>query len=275
MYKMNDEISVLIADDNIEFGNLLSNYINQEDGMHVVGVARDGFQTIDMVKSLKPDLVILDIIMPNLDGIGVLEKLPSLNLEHKPIFIMLTAIGQETFIKKAILLGADFYFVKPFDVDILISRIKQLIEEKHSTSISRNELFPNSYSSKLSTNKISAPENSLEIEITNLMRDIGIPPHMTGYQYIREAVLRAANDSKVFSSITKVLYPEVAKKFNITPQKVERSIRNAIESTWTRGNHDLIDSLFGYTITYRRGKPTNSEFIAMMADKIRLYKKNN
>jgi two-component system, response regulator, stage 0 sporulation protein A len=268
MGSMKSEISVLIADDNIEFGNLLHEYMSREQDLHVAGVARDGIQAFEMITSLKPDIVILDIIMPNLDGIGVLEKVTSEAGIHRPLFIMLSAIGQDMFIQKAIALGAEYYIVKPFDVDILISRVRQVYKEKYMTSFTQNKIFKDTVKQQESLKP--EPGHNLEVEITNLMHEVGIPPHMTGYQYIREAITQTVNNSKTFTSITKVLYPEVAKRFSSTPQKVERAIRNSIESAWIRGNRSSIDSIFGYSINYERGKPTNSEFIAMMADKVRI-----
>ncbi|MCX7749950.1 MAG: sporulation transcription factor Spo0A [Clostridia bacterium] len=264
---MKEEISVLIVDDNVEFGDLLNEYINQTEGINVIGKARDGLQAIEMIQLLKPDVVILDVVMPNLDGIGVLEKVNSMQLAKKPLFIMLSAIGQDLFVQQAIALGAEYYIVKPFDIDVLISRIRQIYRERLTTSFTDSKLITRSSQQKPKTQGVSY---NLEVEVTGLMRDIGIPPNMAGYQYIREAIILTINNAKLFSSITKVLYPEVAKKFNTTPQKVERSIRSAIESAWNRGNADSIDALFGYTINYSRGKPTNSEFIAMMADRIRI-----
>ncbi len=265
---MKNEISVLIADDNFEFGDLLKDYMSQVDDIQIVGVARDGLQAMDMIASLKPDVVILDVIMPNLDGIGVLEKMSQVQSNRKPLFIMLSAIGQDIFIQQAISLGAEYYIVKPFDVDVLVSRIRQLYKEKRLSSILDSKTFVrNTPPGNFRPNE---QIHDLEIQVTNLMRDVGIPPHMAGYQYMREAIIQTINNSKVFSSITKVLYPAVAEKYGSTPQKVERAIRNAIESAWSRGNPDSIDSLFGYTINYSKGKPTNSEFIAMMADKVRI-----
>lgn len=265
---MKDKISVLITDDNIEFGELLNEYMNHCSDITVVGLARDGLQALDMIKELKPDVVILDVIMPNLDGIGVLERISSMDLIHKPIFIMLSAVGQDIFIQQALSLGAVYYIVKPFNIDVLISRIRQLYKEYYAFSLSDSK----AYKFKLSEQSDSKVSNThdIEVQVTYMMHDIGIPPHMSGYQYIREAIMQSVNNSKAFSSITKVIYPSVAEKFNTTPQKVERSIRNAIESTWSRGNPDTIDNLFGYTINYSKGKPTNSEFIAMIADKVRI-----
>ena len=264
---MKNEISVLIADDNMDFSNLLKSYMGRLEDLRVVGIARDGLQAYEMIYELKPDIVILDIIMPNLDGIGVLEKISALNMAYKPSFIMLSAIGQDVFVQKAISLGAEYYIVKPFDMDILISRIRQIYSERNLSLFSQNKLVQKP-ARQVETAK--SPNGDLESEITSLMRDIGILPHMKGYQYLREAIAITVNSSKTFTSITKVLYPSVAEKFNSTPQKVERAIRHAIEVAWTRGNHDAIDSLFGFTVNYGKGKPTNSEFIAMMADKVRM-----
>ncbi|MDP4182063.1 MAG: sporulation transcription factor Spo0A [Bacillota bacterium] len=265
---MKNEISVLITDDNIEFGDILNEYLSQSEDMKVVGIARDGLQALEKIKELKPDVVILDVIMPNLDGIGVLEKISAMDNIRKPIFVMLSAIGQDIFIQQAMSLGAEYYIVKPFNVEVLISRIRQLYKENCVSSFHESR----SIIKKAPSTVLKQQENShdVEVQVTYMMRDIGIPPHMSGYQYIREAIVQTINNSKVFGSITKVLYPAVAQKFNTTPQKVERAIRNAIESAWSRGNPDSIDTLFGYTINYSKGKPTNSEFIAMIADKVRI-----
>lgn len=264
---MIDDISVLLADDNIEFGNLLNKYLSQEEDIRIVGVARDGIEAFDMIIELKPDIVVLDIIMPNLDGIGVLERLSTMKLERRPLFIILTAIGQDIFIQKAIALGAEYYIVKPFDINVLVSRIRQIYSDEKVSSFTQSKIIPKA---SVENVKESNRNMDLEVEVTNMMHEIGIPPHMSGYQFIREAIMMTVNNSKVFSSITRVLYPAVAEKFNSTPQKVERAIRNAIESAWERGNPDSIDTLFGYTVNYSKGKPTNSEFIAMIADKVRM-----
>lgn len=264
---MKEKISVLIADDNLEFVDLLKEYMDQYDDLSVVGIAKDGMQALDMIKSIKPDVVVLDIIMPNIDGIGVLEKLEANKMERKPIFIMLSAIGQDVFIQKAVSLGADYYIIKPFDVEVLVTRIRQLYEEKYLSAFSNRTVNKNT---EFANADALDRTYDIEVEVTNLMHDVGIPPHMAGYQYLREAIVLTVKNSKLYSSITKSLYPAVAEKFNTTSQKVERAIRNAIESAWSRGNLDTIDSLFGYTINYTKGKPTNSECIAMMADKIRI-----
>ena len=267
---MKEKISVLIADDNVEFVDLLKEYMEQYDDLDVVGTAKDGLMAIEMIKSINPDVVVLDVIMPNIDGIGVLEKLETHKMDQKPIFIMLSAIGQDMFIQKAVSLGAEYYIIKPFDVEVLVTRIRQLYEEKFHSAFSNRAVTKNN---EFSNAEVLDRTYDIEVEVTNLMHDIGIPPHMAGYQYLREAIVLTVKNSKMFSSITKSLYPAVAEKFNTTSQKVERAIRNAIESAWSRGNLDTIDSLFGYTINIGKGKPTNSEFIAMVADKLRLEMK--
>jgi two-component system response regulator (stage 0 sporulation protein A) len=267
---MNNDITVLIADDNIEFGDLLKEYIGQENGLTVAGVARDGIEAIEMIIKTEPDIVILDIIMPNLDGIGVLEKLKLLKLANRPQIVMLTAIGQDTFIQKAISLGADYYIVKPFDIDLLMSRIRQVHDSKKPSFVVRNGEKPSDVEVETENNN-----SDLEAKVTSIIREIGVPPHIVGYQYIREAVIHILNSKDTYNAVTKVIYPAVAKKFCTTPQKVERAIRNAIEIAWQRGNPDSMDALFGYNISFNKGKPTNSEFIAMIAEKIKMNMKGN
>ncbi|TYQ16167.1 UNVERIFIED_CONTAM: two-component system response regulator (stage 0 sporulation protein A) [Acetivibrio alkalicellulosi] len=264
---MKGKITVLIADDNVEFAELLKEYMDQYEDFNVLDIAKDGLIAIEKIVSLKPEVVVLDVIMPNLDGIAVLEKLSTKELERKPIYIMLSAIGQDVFIQKSVSLGADYYMIKPFDIDVLIKRIRQLYEEKYLTAFSYKPIVKNT---ELVSNNKFDQSFDVEIEVTNLMHEVGIPPHMAGYQYLREAIIQAVKNPKAFGAITKTLYPAVADRFSTSPQKVERAIRNAIESAWARGNPDTIDSLFGYTINYNKGKPTNSECIAMMSDKIRI-----
>lgn len=261
---MSERISVLIVDDNIEFGNLLNEYLTQYKDIFVAGVARDGLEAIDMINLLSPDVVILDIIMPSLDGIGVLERVAKLQLPKRPIFVVLSAVGQDMFTQKALALGAEYYMVKPCDIEVLLSRIRDIYKDKiaiNTPRISRVEPV---------VQKPPEPARDLEYEVTNLMRTVGIPPHMIGYQYLREAIIQSMNNTKTFSSVTKVLYPEVAKKFGSTPQKVERAIRNAIETAWERGKKGPGQVMFGGAFNFSQGKPTNSEFIAMMADRLKM-----
>ncbi|GIO11794.1 stage 0 sporulation protein A [Cohnella xylanilytica] len=266
-------IEVFLADDNREFTNLLSEYIEEQDDMTVIGVAYNGEEVIRQLEEnrLVPDVMIVDIIMPHLDGLGVLEKLRELNLSPMPKIIMLTAFGQENITQRAVQLGASYYILKPFDMDVLANRIRQLAGSQVSVSssptisstgsVSRSNIVP-----------IGKPKN-LDANITSIIHEIGVPAHIKGYQYLREAITMVYNNIEILGAITKTLYPAIAEKFKTTPSRVERAIRHAIEVAWTRGNIDSISHLFGYTINIAKSKPTNSEFIAMVADKLRIEHK--
>ncbi len=270
------KINVLIADDNREFGDILCEYLSNQNDIEVVGLARDGFEAVDQILQNTPDIAILDIIMPHLDGLGVLEKIASSNMEKKPLFIVLSAVGQDKITQRALALGAEYYIVKPFDMDVLVNRIRQLKDNTYVPSVST------SISSSISVHKadtltenkkpvhITNTSRSLEVEVTNIMHEIGVPAHIKGYQYLRDAIMMVVKDLDVINSITKLLYPSIAKEYNTTPSRVERAIRHAIEVAWSRGQVEAIDALFGYTVNIGKGKPTNSEFIAMIADKLRL-----
>ncbi len=257
---MSEPISVLIADDNVEFAGLLKKYINRESDLKVVGIAGDGLEAVDLTASLTPDVVILDLIMPNLDGIGVLERISAMGINPKPVFIILSAIGLDVFVRRAILLGAEYYLVKPFDVSVLLKRIRQLVAER-SAKMNLHECFTISRDGT-ATKPYELEET--EYRITALLHKTGIPAHLKGYKYIREAVLYTVKNSKTTFPVTKVIYPLVAKKFNTSPQKVERAIRSAIESAWAK-KADTSDGIFD-----KSRKPTNSEFLALMADRVRM-----
>jgi two-component system response regulator (stage 0 sporulation protein A) len=263
----NEKIRILIADDNREFGDILSEYLESQDDIEVVGVARDGIEAYEMIVSKKPEIAILDIIMPHLDGLGVLERINSTRLDKRPLFIMLSAVGQDKITQRALALGAEYYVVKPFDMDVLISRIRQLKNFNLSAVIRSDSPSP------YSTVKNALPKKNLEMEVTSIMHDIGIPAHIKGYQYLRDSIMMVVKNIEVINSITKQLYPTIAREYNTTPSRVERAIRHAIEVAWSRGQMETIDQLFGYTIHNGKGKPTNSEFIAMIADKLRLEMK--
>lgn len=246
-------VKVLIADDNKEFCELLKEFISQEDDFTLVGVAGNGVEAIEIISREKPDLVILDIIMPHLDGIGVLEKLISSGIQPRPKIIMLTAFGQQNVTQKAIELGADYYILKPFDFEVLANRIRQLVD---------GESVPQ-YIPPVKT-------KNLDVAVTNIIHEMGVPAHIKGYQYLREAIKMVVDDISLLGGVTKELYPMIAQQFVTTPSRVERAIRHAIELAWDRGNTEMMNKFFGYTINLDRGKPTNSEFIAMIADKLRL-----
>lgn len=261
------KIQVIIADDNREFGDILCEYLNSQNDIEVTGVARDGLEAYDLIKEKMPDIAILDIIMPHLDGLGVLERLNSTSLKKRPLFIILSAVGQDKITQRALALGAEYYVVKPFDMDVLVSRIRQLKDTTQSTVI-RPEYTPD-----IKSVRNISPQRNLEVEVTGIMHEIGVPAHIKGYQYLRDGIMMVVKDIDIINSITKQLYPTIAREYNTTPSRVERAIRHAIEVAWSRGQVDAIDSIFGYTVNIGKGKPTNSEFIAMVADKLRLEMK--
>jgi two-component system, response regulator, stage 0 sporulation protein A len=261
------KIRVIIADDNKEFCNILSDYLLNQRDIDVIGVAKDGLEALKLIEQEKPDLVVLDIIMPHLDGLGVLERLATMNLEPIPRIIVLSAVGQDKITQRAITLGADYYVVKPFDMDIFTKRIRQLFND----TISGSESKKTNYIGDSTGIRDNKPEpTDLELQITGIIHEIGVPAHIKGYMYLREAITMVVNDMELLSAVTKELYPNIAKKFNTTASRVERAIRHAIEVAWSRGQVDTINRIFGYTIHNDKGKPTNSEFIAMVADKLRL-----
>uniref|UniRef100_UPI0038B6F449 sporulation transcription factor Spo0A n=1 Tax=Alkaliphilus peptidifermentans TaxID=426129 RepID=UPI0038B6F449 len=261
----NDRIKVLIADDNEDFCDILSEYLERQPDIEVVGIAKDGIEAVDLIPKTSPDIVVLDIIMPHLDGLGVLEKLNESKLEIFPKIIILSAVGQDKITQRAIGLGADYYVIKPFDFEVFIERIRQMVKGSGS-SADRKRPQNTQHKSLVNNNR------SLEADITNIIHEIGVPAHIKGYLYLREAITMVVGNIELLSAVTKELYPSIAKKYNTTASRVERAIRHAIEVAWSRGKVDTINNLFGYTINTDKGKPTNSEFIAMVADKLRLEK---
>ncbi len=271
---MKEKTTVLIADDNQDFSQTLANYIQSQEDLEVIGIAKDGEEAVEMIKNVMPDVALLDVIMPHLDGIGVLEKLNMSNIDKKPMCIMLSAVGQDKITQRAINLGAEYYVVKPFDIELLIKRIKELknyIPEENVNSFYSREIKPRYV--EIPGNGQKSQEH-LEALVTNIIHEVGVPAHIKGYQYLREAIIMVVNDIDVINQITKSLYPRIAHKFDTTASRVERAIRHAIEVAWGRGDQKSVESIFGYTISAVKGKPTNSEFIAMIADKLRLELKS-
>lgn len=259
------KIKVLIADDNKDFCDIMGEYLKKQDDIEVMGIANDGKEAIELISNELPDLIILDIIMPHLDGLGVLEQMNNMNLNKFPKVIILSAVGQDKITQRAISLGADYYVIKPFDFEVFIDRIRQITGAKEA-------VVPGNIvnKSRQGHSALVTKNRSLEAEITNIIHEIGVPAHIKGYLYLREAIAMVVENTGLLSAVTKELYPSIAKKFNTTSSRVERAIRHAIEVAWSRGKVDTINNLFGYTINNHRGKPTNSEFIAMIADKLRL-----
>lgn len=260
--------SIAIADDNERMVDILKDILRQDEELQIVGIARDGEEACQIIRDKEPDVVLLDIIMPKLDGLTVMERIgQDSRLKKKPEFVVISAIGQERITEDAFLLGANYYIMKPFDHDMLLSRIQSLKEDRQKRKTEIRKVAP--YETKM-----AYIERNLETDVTNMIHEIGVPAHIKGYQYLRDAIMMAVEDMNMLNSITKILYPTIAKNHQTTPSRVERAIRHAIEVAWSRGKMDTIDELFGYTVSVGKGKPTNSEFIALIADKIRLdYKK--
>lgn len=255
---MNEKITVLVADDNSDFTMTLSSYLEKEEQIQIVGIAKDGNEAYEKAIELKPDILLLDIIMPHLDGLGVLEKLGETNLEKSPLVIILSAVGQDKITQKAISLGAQYYIVKPFDINVLIKRMKEL-----------KNYQPTQFKGGFITREIKAQyidiapdkkknQENLEALVTNIIHEVGVPAHIKGYQYLREAIMMVIKDTDVINQITKQLYPEIADKYHTTPSRVERAIRHAIEVAWGRGEQSAVENIFGYTVSAAKGKPTNS-----------------
>jgi two-component system response regulator (stage 0 sporulation protein A) len=245
-----DKIKIFIADDNREFCELLREYIEHQPDLQVVQVANNGSQALAAMQETSPDVLLLDIIMPHLDGIGVLEKLAE--LPRRPRVVVLTAFGHEQVTRRAAELGADYCVLKPFDLDVLVTRIREVARGAPA----RPSPAPRA--------------RNLDAEVTAVIREVGIPAHIRGYSYLRDAILMVVEDMELINAVTKSLYPAIAQKYRTTPSRVERAIRHAIEVAWSRGNLEAIDEMFGYTVSRDKGKPTNAQFIAMVADRMRV-----
>lgn len=261
---MEEKLNIAIADDNERILRVLDEIIEGDDELNVVGKAKNGEEMYDIIKKQKPDIVLLDIIMPKMDGISLMEKVnKDTSINKIPKFIVMSAIGQEAITEDAFKMGANYYIMKPFDSEMVINRIKSINGQYVRKSILNRKI-------DLNESKEEYIEKNLESDVTTIIHDVGVPAHIMGYHYLRDAIIMCVNDSSMLNGITKILYPEVAKKHKSTSSRVERAIRHAIEVAFTRGNMDTIEELFGYTINSGKGKPTNSEFIALIADKIRL-----
>lgn len=258
-------LNVAIGDDNERVLEILGEIVSSDKDLTLVGKANNGEEMYQIIKNKEPDVVLLDLIMPKMDGLSVMEEVAkNKNLKKFPQFIIITAVGQEKITEDAFRKGASYYIMKPFHNETVLNRIKYIKGEvQHDNSKVKSTVI----------NQKDAPENNLESQVTNMIHEIGIPAHIKGYHYLRDAIMMAVNDMDVLNAITKILYPTVAKKYQTTSSRVERAIRHAIEVAWSRGKIDILDELFGYTVSNGKGKPTNSEFIALVADTIRLEQK--
>ncbi len=253
---MEKKLKIVIADDSTELGQSCAKAFNAY-GMQAVLCEKDGKALLKKIKSEKPDVVLADVFMPNLDILGVLGAIKELDFKDKPMVMAMSSFDNQRLEKEALDAGAEYYFLKPFDINTIAQRIIQLSGWK-------NEVSP----LVIKNNVVTDPQ--LELMVTDIIHQIGVPAHIKGYHYLREAILLSIKNSEIVNSVTKLLYPTVAKTYSTTASRVERAIRHAIEVAWDRGDIDVLNSYFGYTIQNDRGKPTNSEFIAMISDKLRL-----
>ena len=245
---MEKKMKVLLADDSADFGVSCKSAL-QSNGYDVVVTSKDGSEVLRSLEQNGADVILLDAFMPRVDAIGVMKGISQMSLKKRPLTVVMSYSDNSNLEKQILSAGADYYFLKPIDVDLLVERIGQLAD---------------------CSGGIASSESNLDVIISDIMHQIGVPAHIKGYQYLRHAIILTVNDYTLMNSVTKELYPTVAKMFKTTPSRVERAIRHAIEVAWDRGDVDVLSSYFGYTIQNSRGKPTNSEFIAMISDKLRL-----
>ena len=251
---MNESIKVVIAEDNSDFCEALVRGLTKKEGLEVVGTAADGFELIALVTELRPDVIITEALLPRKDGLAAIRAIQGLPESRRPSVFVLSAFASDHMTFEANELGVTYFMLKPCDMDALCERV------------ARHNVVEYSFEPK----KPLDPDLDIEMRVTTTIHEIGVPAHIKGYQYLREAIIMTVNNMETINSITKVLYPGVAKKFKTTSSRVERAIRHAIEVAWDRGDVEVLNAFFGYTVSNIKGKPTNSEFISMIADRIRL-----
>ena len=252
---------VLIADNNPEFRIGLKSYLTKS-GYQVVGDCSDGYEAVRLIEQTRPDAVILDILLPRFDGIEVMSEIRKRVSAYAPVYIVVTGVSNPKMLTEAANAGANYCVIKPCEYSSLSNRLESVLKDRDNPDC------------KGKTEFVQDEETDLETQVTKIIHQIGVPAHIKGYQYLRSAIIMTMRNAEMINSITKQLYPSVAKLYGTTASRVERAIRHAIEVAWDRGDVDVINSFFGYTIQSTRGKPTNSEFIALVADSLRLKNKN-
>lgn len=253
-----DSIKVGIADDNVEFCQLLQNFFILQSAIKIILIVHDGAELIEILPQTNLDVLLLDMIMPQVDGLGVLQWFKDHPQFPKPKIIIFSACGQEEVTKNSLRLGVDYYVLKPFDLSILTQRIVEVAQKAEYKSILQRKVFVN---------------KDLEKEVTHAIISLQIPPFLKGFSYLRDAIMLTVQDQNLIKEITKKLYPIIASRYNTNLYRVERAMRFAIETAWNKGNVALLHQLFGYCIDDKKGKPTNASFIAKISDQIRLKKK--
>lgn len=257
---MLEKISILIADNNCDLAQSLANHFNAQEETEVAAITYDGVEANSLVDSLSPDVVVLDLVLPKLDGLSFLKRMSERPKDKRPIMIVYSASGAACTIEAALRSGADYYIIKPQPFGEISAIIRELTKQK----------APDTQSAGIIQNTNERASFDLETLVTENLHELGVPAHIKGYHYIRRAIMMVVEDMDMLNFITKQLYPEIAKAYNTTSSRVERAIRHSIEVAWVRGKPEAMNAIFGYTIHTGKGKPTNSEFIAMVADRIRL-----
>lgn len=254
---METKMRVLIAEPDEDFRLLLKEIISEEEDMEIIGETSDGLETVEMLRQQNPDILLMELMLTKLDGFGILRKLPELQFSGD--VIVMSSFSNNKVYADCGALGAAYFLPKPLDVSSLLFKMREVRASKSIHVV--DAAAP------------AAASSSLETMVTDIIHEIGVPAHIKGYQYLREAIMLTVNDMDMLNGVTKVLYPAVAKKFNTTASRVERAIRHAIEVAWDRGDVEVLQRFFGYTVSGIKGKPTNSEFIAMIADRLVLRRK--
>lgn len=252
-----ESVKIVIADDNAELRRAIADFMSQQEGIALVGQAGNGIEALEQIQKIEPDVLISDLIMPQMDGYTLMERLNQLEPPKRPEVIALTALGRDDFIMRAVDLGARYYMVKPFDLSTLYQRVMEIVGQPVVAK-------------EVSSYAVKPLTRSLDEKIASLFLTVGIPAHIKGYQFLREAVKMVMDQPEMINRITKELYPGIARKFSTTASKVERAIRHAIEVAWARGRSEVLDQIFGPNICSVDNKPTNGEFIALVADKLSL-----
>ena len=261
---MKTKIKLLIADSNPELLSQMKSFFDSREDIQLIATATDGVDAAEKIRHYKPDAVLMDIVLPQLDGIGLLKVINSLPRVHRPVVIVMSGAKREHLTNICMQLGADYFMIKPCDNETVYERIKLLCMPRLSQATLDMAYSGNNASSD------TPSDRAIEISVTKTIHSVGVPANIKGYQYLRDAIIMSIKDTELINAVTKQLYPKVATRHNTSPSRVERAIRHAIEVACIRGNEEELYNLFGYTVSNNKGKPTNSEFIAMIADKLRL-----
>ena len=262
---MKNPIKLLIADSNIELLSQMKAFFDNKEDIDLVGTATDGMEASEKIREYRPGVVIMDIVLPRMDGIGLLKSINTLPKAHRPVIIITSGAKKEHVTNICMQLGADYFMIKPCSPETIYERINLLCSPRTmQNSLNNSEIYVSKQQSDIPSDR------AIEIFVTRTIHSVGVPANIKGYQYLRDAIIMSIKDTELINAVTKQLYPRVADRHNTSPSRVERAIRHAIEVACIRGNEEELYKLFGYTVSNNKGKPTNSEFIAMIADKLRL-----